>query len=166
MTIEQQLTLLAEAIHGNAWGIAQLKPRIYFKNHRKDVKVFISFSDACFTRGDQNWQDDSASLGGATLQVQIADCGQHGSWYSSQREKIEKAYRAEFSAVSIADAFFGSGIYDAEKIHLAMAEVMAADIDAMYDDASINAFAHEAINGRVEEAMAIIRSHTPELAAN
>lgn len=64
--------------------------RLYFNDvSRRDAKVFIDFPDS----------DPTDPYGGARLRVQIADCGQHGAWYQSQRQKIAQRYIKAYDLV-------------------------------------------------------------------
>lgn len=78
-TIADQLTAAAAAIGGTPWGADKGQPRIYIQTRRRDVTAYFAFPDAT-----------AADLGGAQLQVYIEECGQHASWYASQRDLIRK----------------------------------------------------------------------------
>lgn len=131
MTIADQLTAAAAAIGGKAWGVEKGKPRIYVQTRRRDVTAYFSFPDA-----------DAADLGGAQLQVYIEDCGQSGSWYASQKEKIRSSLAPQ-GLVLIA-------------LRVGHAELAEQILDRSWTADQIDQAADALLNGRVAEVIALL----------
>ena len=140
MTIQEQLEAAAELIGGKAWGIDKGKPRIYMPS-RRDCKVYFDFPDAAYSSpADQ--VSATVVLSGAQLKIYIEDCGQHPNWYASQKARI----RARQGANGLALMAFIAGD-----------EQLARDLlDGLADGVDGDAFAAHVVNGRMDEARALV----------
>ena len=134
-----QLESAATLIGGKPWGAEHGKPRIYLNAPRRDAKVYAEFPD-CPT-GDRQ-----ELLGGANIVVQIADCGQAASWYSSERKKLARRYWREslaLSAIQCQDLALARDIMDIDR-----SEMTAELVDEV---------AAHLVNARLAEARAALQ---------
>jgi hypothetical protein len=138
MTISEQLNLIAAVVGGNAWGLAQGKPRIYVPA-RKDMKVFFTFDDAAYASPSDEISS-VVNLGSARLVILIDECGQHKNWYAGQKKTVIE--RNQKTAMAIMAVTYG----DDEQFAAAI-----MDGDDLSDE-TIDAMAGHFVNGRIEEA--------------
>jgi len=130
-----ELTNLASLVGGRAWGLDRQNPRIYLPASRGRKNYFF-FPD--YPTGDAE-----QPLGGAEFGVWIADCGQPGAWYASQRRLEISAHHRHGLAIQAAQASRW-GIAE---------QIMECD---EIGDADVDLASGHLLNGRVDEAVAIL----------
>lgn len=141
MTINEHLAALAAIVDAKPWGAAQFKPRLYLRS-RKDITLFISFEDACYTSPDEE-VTAIFCLAGCKLHCFIDECGQSPKWYASQRRIAMENARPAFDAVMW--ALHTDNLAEAEEIFENEIEIT-------------DEIANHLINGRIDEARALLHA--------